>query len=85
MKAITLSLTEEQADLLLYALVCGMNRTARLRGKAGVAEEVLIKEIPHYGQMDEMYDAIDKKLTEAGATPDHTHGEHPPSTTGETT
>lgn len=67
MEAITLSLTEEQADLLLYALTCGMNHTASLRGKGGVADETLIKEISHYGQMDEMYDAIDKKLTEAGA------------------
>lgn len=62
---ITLTLTVEQADLLLHALTCGMNHAASFRGKRGVPHETLIKEIPHYGQMDEMYDAIDKKLTEA--------------------
>ena len=62
---ITLTLTVEQADLLLYALTCGMNHTTSFRGKRLAAHETLIKEIPHYRQMDELYDAIDKNLTKA--------------------
>lgn len=63
---ITLTLTVEQADLLLYALSCGMNHTASFRGYGPVAtHKTLIKEIPHYRQMDELYDAIDKNLTKA--------------------